>query len=133
MASLFNNLSDDELLLLYLAEELPSSDRQALRARLASDAGLGALLEDLRAAQTQCAKGMSQLDATTPLPIPADLAVERVAEAMRQHVAGTQVRPRKVMRPAPRQVPWWTYPLAAAACLVISVTLWGVYHAMQRW
>jgi|GEM_PF-4207118 len=131
MASLFNNLSDDELLLLYLAEELPSADRQALRSRLANDAGLAALLEELRAAQTQCAKGFAQLDQMTPLPVPVDLAARWVVEAMQHSAAGTSVRPRMVLRPVQRQVPWWTYPMAAAACLIISFTLWGVYHAIH--
>jgi anti-sigma factor RsiW len=116
--------SDEAILLMYLADELPPEDRQEVSQMLATDPRMRALLERVREAHDGFAAAMPALDRATRLPAPEAAGVRRVVRAMRQWQA------RRIARPAPAppgpglMYPWWAYPLAAAASVVIAFLVW---------
>ena len=110
--------------MMYVADELPPEDRAEVERRLAADTGLRAEFELLREAHVSFAATMGALDRSTRPSVPEPVAVARVARAMRQWHADRLVRPAaRDPKPAPRY-PWWTYPLAAAASVVIAFVVW---------
>lgn len=125
MANLLGQLGGDEgVLLMYLAGELPDGDRAEVEQRLSRDPALRAELESLREAHDAFAAAMPALDRVERLPAPQGPGVRRVVRAMQQWQAG-----RLAAEPAPEPVktlryPWWAYPLAAAASVVIAFVVW---------
>ena len=125
MANLLGQLGGDEgVLLMYLAGELPDDDRAEVEQRLARDPALRAELESLREAHDGFAAAMPALDRVERLPAPQGPGVRRVVRAMQLWQAG-----RLAAEPAPEPVktlryPWWAYPLAAAASVVIAFVVW---------
>ena len=125
MANLLGQLGGDEgVLLMYLVGELPDEDRAEVERRLARDPALRAELESLREAHDGFAAAMPMLDRVERLPAPQGPGVRRVVRAMQQWQAG-----RLAAEPAPEPVktlryPWWAYPLAAAASVVIAFVVW---------
>lgn len=116
--------SPEAVLMLYAADELSPADRAEVERRLAADAGMRAELERLRHANDVFAAGMASLDRSTRLPMPEAVGLRRVARAMRQWQADRARRPAAVVdRPALRY-PWWAYPVAAAASVVIAFVVW---------
>ena len=115
--------SNEAVLLMYLADELPPDDRAEFEGMLAHDAGLGAELDRLREAQGAFESAMERLDAA-PLRGQA-MAVQRITQAMRQHAAS---RPAAAPHVAPRRlrIPRWSYPTAAAAALIFGmISYWA--------
>jgi anti-sigma factor RsiW len=125
VASILQQLPDDEaVLLMYLADELPPGDRTEVEQRLATDPRLRAVLENLRQAQDVFAAEMPALDRSARLPVPEAVAVRRVVRSMRQwHERRLATPPAAETKPALRY-PWWAYPLAAAASVVIAFLVW---------
>ena len=125
VANLMGQLGgDDGVLLMYLAGELPDEDRAEVDRRLARDPALRAELESLREAHDSFAAALPALDRVERLPAPQGPGVRRVVRAMEQWQAG---RLAAVVAPAPVKTlryPWWAYPLAAAASVVIAFVVW---------
>ena len=125
MANLLGQLGGDEgVLLMYLAGELQADDRAEVEQRLARDPALRAALESVREAHDAFAAAMPALDRVERLPAPQGPGVRRVVRAMQQWQAG-----RLAAEPAPAPVktlryPWWAYPLAAAASVIIAFVVW---------
>jgi len=128
MFSQLKKISDDRgILLLYLADELSPGDRQLIQQRLAVEAPLAAQLAELQAAHGAFMDAMNTLDAATPPPVPELAAMQRANRAIRQWAT------RKLAHPAPAEaprplIPQWWYPIAAAAMVIVAVTVWGVRH-----
>ncbi len=117
--------SPDSILLMYLADELPSVDRAQVEQRLARDAEWRARLEQLRAIQESIDREMRLLDSAHALPGSDAAAVRQVMRSVRQwqaERAALSARP-KAPRAAMR-FPWWSYPLAAAAMVTFAFLLW---------
>lgn len=125
MANLLQQLENNEaILLMYLADELPAEERAEVEHMLNNDAGLRASLEELRAAHGAFSAGMAALDRATRLPAPESVAVRRVVRDMGQWQARRVANPPKAP-PAPTlRYPWWAYPMAAAASVVIAFLVW---------
>jgi len=125
MSNLLQQLENNEaILLMYLAGELPDDDRAEVERRLARDPALRAELESLREAHDAFAAAMPALDRVDRLPAPQGPGVRRVVRAMQQWQAG---RLAAAPTPAPARTlryPWWAYPLAAAASVIIAFVVW---------
>jgi hypothetical protein len=112
------------VLLMYLAGELPPHDRVEVERMLAADPALRAELDRLREAQETFAAAMPALDRATRLPVPQAVAVRRVVAAMRQWYEMRRARPAPAPEVKPLRFPWWAYPMAAAASLLIAFLVW---------
>jgi hypothetical protein len=112
-------------LLLYVADELGPQDRAALELRLSREPDLRADLEQLRAALTSASDAIHRLDELSPPPV-SDSATIRKATRMIREWQGQRlqsVRQESVVERSLR-FPWWTYPLATAAAVVLALFVW---------
>jgi hypothetical protein len=125
VASLLQQLENNEaMLLMYLADELPAEDRDEVERMLAVDAGLLAQLERLQRAYNTFAAAMERQDAASRLPVPESVAVRRVGRVMAQWHARRLASPKEAKPVATLRYPWWAYPLAAAASIVLAFLVW---------
>jgi hypothetical protein len=119
-------LNNEAVLLMYLADELPADDRAEVDHVLATDPAFRAELNRLTQAQELFETGMARLDAAQPLP--GELAaVRRITAAMRRNMLeyAARVSAPVVMRRGLRY-PWWAYPTVAAASVILAfLTWWG--------
>lgn len=117
--------SNEAVLMMYLSGELPRRDREEVEHLLAHDGGIRAELERLRA--TMRTIGSALAPEETPAELNVDAAILHTQLAVRQWLTETGDNPR-----SPRQVekslplPWWTYPLAAAASVLLALAVWLV-------
>ncbi len=130
LQSLGNN---EQVLLMYLAGELPPLDHQEVEQLLAGDAGLRQELGRLREAQAAFAEALAALDAAEPLTNES-IAVRRVGRAIRQEMAIRAARP--VASPPAKpswNIPWWAYPSAVAAAILIGFLIFvGNWNAANH-
>lgn len=125
VSSLLQQLQSDEaVLMMYVADELPPEDRAEVERRLAADERLRANLERLREAQDAFGAAMPALDRSTRPPVPEAVAVRRVGAAVRQWQAARALRTAAEAPPPSRRLPRWAYPLATAASVVIGLVAW---------
>ena len=126
MQSVLNQLeNNDAVLLMYLADELPAADRAEVERMLAVDAALRGQLEHLRAAYGSISDALARDDRAARPAVSEAAAVRRVGRAMRQwHARRLAAVPAPERRTSPLRYPWWAYPLAAAASVVIAFLVW---------
>ena len=125
--NLLQRLENNEaVLLMYLADELPAEDRAEVEQLLAVDAGLRAELERLREAMDLSVDAIREVDRFTPLPVPRPVALRRMSRVVRQWQVARLTKahdeadePRRGLR-----YPWWTYPLATAAAVLLAFLVW---------
>jgi hypothetical protein len=124
--SLLEQLGNEAVLVMYLAEELPLEDAAEVRQLLESDAQLRDELERLRAAHGEFLFGMAALDRVERAPVSEANATRdvaraierwRVAEALRHPIAEESAA-------GGLRYPWWTYPMATAAAVLIAFLAW---------
>jgi anti-sigma factor RsiW len=133
MSSLLRQLETNEaILLMYLADELPPEDRAEVERRLAGDPSLQALLASMKEAQASAEAGMAELDRSDAASTAAAHAAERqVARLIRQwqtkRLAEGTAATVAVASHAPQRSLWWTYPTAAAAAVLLAVVTWWSY------
>ena len=131
MGSLLRQLENRQaVLLMYLADELPAEDRAEVVAALTGDAAMRAELEELQTVQEQVFTALLSLDRAIPAPASQAMALRQVSRAMTrwqlEHPAATIAAPtaRRSMRIAA-----WSYPLTAAAAVIISFFIWSKYSS----
>ena len=125
MSNLLQQLGSNEaVLMMYVADELPPEDRAEVERRLAADAELHADLERLREADASFSAAMGALDRSTRLPVPEAVGAKQVARAMRQWHADRVARPPAAEPRIRLRYPRWAYPVAAAAAVVIGFVAW---------
>lgn len=116
--------SDESLLLLYAADELPRNDREQLEARLEREPALRAQLEAVQALHQDVAGAMTTLDGGARLPVSEGVAVRKVARVMRQWQID-RMTPKQPEEPADQlRFPWWSYPVATAAAILLAFIVW---------
>jgi anti-sigma factor RsiW len=123
MSSLLQQLNNESLLLMYIAGELPAEDRMEVEQMLKTDPRMRAQMEELRVAQEGLERALQAADAQERLALAVGTAARRVGQAVNTWNA------RRLAMPAAHEgrrirVPWWTYPVAAAAVLVLAVAYW---------
>lgn len=116
--------SREAVLVIYLAGELSPIDRAEVEQMLVSDAGLRVELERLREANNMFASAMSALDRSSRLALPESVGVERVSRVLQDRSARRLARPAVSVAVPTLPFPWWAYPLAAAASVVIAFLVW---------
>jgi hypothetical protein len=125
MSSLLHNLgSNQAILLMYLADELPREDRAEVERMLSADAGLRAELERLHGVDEMLTGAMSADGGMSRAAN--EMAVRRVLREMKRHQAQLTLRPQPAPPTNRRVLPLWTIPFAAAAAaLFLFIGLWG--------
>lgn len=120
--------NNEQILLMYLADELPPDDRAEVEQMLATDATLRADLEGLRATQGMVTERLGLLDAAWPLPVSAAAAARQAGRDVRQWLArrATGVKATAVGRG--RRSWGWALPAAVAAAIVVASALWVSRH-----
>lgn len=122
---MLNQLGDRQaVLMMYLAGEFPSEDKAEVEQMLATDPAMRVELESLREAHAVFAAVMPTLDRADRMPVPQSVGVRRVTGAIRQWHAKRMARPVAALATPSLRYPWWTYPLAAAASVVIAFVVW---------
>src|SRR5436190_15230305 len=124
MSSRLNNLENESIALLYLADELSPEDRAQVEQMLQSDAALRRQLDELRGAQSVVDGVLQRADAATPRAISEAAAIRKVGRAMAQWKVDWLARPRT--KPA-RPFQWRSLVpagVAAAILLTIGMFVW---------
>ena len=124
LESLENN---EQILLMYVAGELPAVDHQEVDQMLAGDVGLRRELERVREMYGAMANGLAALDRAEKLT-PETMAVHRIGRAMRQQLRLRAAEAARKVRPGSTRLilPWWAYPSVAAAVLFIAFLTWVI-------
>ena len=125
MSNLLQQLENNEaVLLMYLAGELPGDDRAEVEQMLASDPALRRALEELAALQEGVGETFATADAGIALSR-RDAVVRNVSRAMAAaRVERVAAGPAAVETGRSRfRIPFWVYPIAAAALLVVGILL----------
>lgn len=128
MTSLLQQLENNEaVLLMYLADELPADDRAEVEAMLATDAALRAELDQLTRVQDLVMSGLAALDQTVPGVRSESAAVRQVSRAITRWHLERDATPRvaPVKQRGLRIIPWWAYPLTAAAAIIVAFVAWS--------
>ncbi len=117
-------LDRDALLMLYAADELPPAQAAALEVQLAADPSLAAQLQQVRDLVSHADDVVRSMDETQRPPVSSAVAVRRAARAMQQW---TIDRMRSRIEPEKKTfaIPWWIYPSAAAAILIVGFLVWS--------
>lgn len=114
--------SNEAVLLMYLAGELPQQDRAEVEKWLEQDGELRAQLESLRAAMESVERQLE--DAGEVEDVSVARAIGQATAAMRSR--GMEQQPVQVRAPeaVKWRIPGWAYPAAAAAILLVAVSLY---------
>lgn len=121
MPGLMEQLGNEQLLLLYLADELPPEDAADLESMLQTDARLAAELQALRDAQAEVYSGLARLDRLEAPPV-SERVVIRGAHRRMNLTRTVEVRPPEV--PWRLRYAWWVYPTATAAAVLLAFLVW---------
>jgi hypothetical protein len=128
--NVIETLTDDsQILLLYLADELPEEDRLAFDRRLAVEPSLADELEQLRVIYADIGQRLERADEVAGFPANVNAVARSVGREMRQRLTGG-ARPAATVKQkaAGRSLRPWLIPSAAAAAAVVACVLW-VNHA----
>lgn len=122
---MIESLTDDaQILLLYLADELPRPDRQLIEQRLINEPGLKAELDQLAAIQQHVDQSLARLDSLSELPVSERAVVRSIGMEMRKRVA----MPCATAPPEESAWEWrfrpWMISAGVAACVVVSAAFW---------
>src|SRR5688572_3307495 len=125
MQTLLNQLQDDEaLLMMYAADELSAEDRARVERRLAEEPALREQLESVRELSGSIHDAIGELDGGSRLPVSEGVAVRKVTRVMRQWQID-RMAPPPVEEPEDQlRFPWWSYPLATAAAILLAFIVW---------
>lgn len=129
MSSLIQQLNQESILLMYLAEELSASDRADVEKMLASDDRLRQELDSLRNAYDGVHQAIGQADQTERLALPVGTAARRVGLAARSWHVRRLSAPEAPKRRRALQFPWWSYPLTSAVAMAVIAISWWMSRA----
>lgn len=124
--------SNEAIALMYAADELSSEDRAEVEHKLASDDNLAQELRQILQSQKAFSNIMQRLDRAQRLPISQAAAVRQVSRALTQW--GIDRLAPKAPPPLRRglRLPWWSYPMATAAAMLLSLLVWWVQRPEVR-
>jgi hypothetical protein len=116
--------NNEQVLLMYLAGELPAGDQADVDRLLAIDAGLRQGLAELQACQAFVDEEIAKLDDASALPVSVDAAARQAGRVMRQRMAEPKVEVAAQSSALRARSWWWLYPTVAAASILIVAMLW---------
>ena len=116
--------NNEQVLLMYLADELPAEDRLEVRQMLEVDASLRREFEQLQAAQQLIGAQLAHLDDVSPLAVNADFAARQIGREIRQRLARPKPAPAASMIDRPVRSWRWLYPTVAAASIAMIAMVW---------
>lgn len=128
MADDLYQLSDDAVLLLYLADELSAGQRAQVEKRLVTDASFRATCESLRILNGEMRRWVgADSAAIASTELSDEMTVRRVVRELNRRRLELAAHPAPSVAARRRVYPAWIYPLgAAAAAVFIALGLWGV-------
>jgi anti-sigma factor RsiW len=127
MTGTFDN--DEQLLLLYMADELSPADRAELDARLGRDPALAQKLDRLASIQLEIEARLERLDRSVGA-VRADVIARQIGRELRQRLASPKVQlPSRSAPPRHRMLPW-LIPSGIAAAFVVGMFAWMHHRAM---
>jgi anti-sigma factor RsiW len=130
MSNLLQQLENNEaVLLMYLAGELTETDRAEVDQMLAGDAALRLSLAELVSMQDQMSAAFAQADGALHLSR-RESAVREVSRAINNAKVTALQNPKSNAQPqrSRARIPFWAYPVAAAAMLVIGIMIFTSSH-----
>ena len=116
--------NNEQILMMYLAGELPAEDCADVEQMLASGGSLRRDLGQLQSLHARMEEGLGRLDEQSPLPVSAAFAARQVGRAMRQKLAQPKVAPAAAVAERTVRTWWWLYPSVAAASIAIVAMVW---------
>lgn len=126
MASLPEQFDREGMLLMYLADELPSNERAEVENRLRADDSLAAELDRIRRMRDEIEAALKSFDRAGALPMSCETAVRRASRAMKQwHVDRFAKPPAAAPMRRPFHLPWWAYASGVAAAIIVGVVIWA--------
>ncbi|HEY1922466.1 MAG TPA: hypothetical protein VGG44_06845 [Tepidisphaeraceae bacterium] len=130
MKSLLLELENNEaILLMYMADELPTSDRLEVEQMLASDPTLRAELDILRQTQQLAFDSLQTLDSVSRPAAPPIMALGQTSRLIRQWTERRR-RPEPTVTVIRRPMPWRRISVAFAAALLVGYYIWAVYQPL---
>lgn len=121
--------NNEQVLLMYLAGELPAEDHEEVDQMLSVDAALQSELAYLLDAQNFVNGKLSLLDDISPMPVTVDFAARQVGREIRQRQALPRI-PAPVAKSEQPARSWrWLYPTTAAASIAILLMIWLGHQA----
>lgn len=132
MKSYLHQLQTNEaILLMYLADELPAHERAEVEQMVAADAALARELENLRQAHELAMNSLRSLDAATRPAVPEAMALRDVSRLIQEwsdrQAQAEPEAPLVIHRP----MPWRRIGIAAAAAVLVGYYVWAVYQPMK--
>jgi len=129
MKSLLHTLNDnDAVLLMYLFDELPADDRVEVEAMLATDAGLRAELEQLRAMHGTISGAMEVADKQLGSPRAEAAARRQIGKVIDQWVMRRDFSPAAPAPKAKSPLTWVLYATGVAAAVLIGFSYYWVMN-----
>lgn len=116
--------NNEQILMMYLAGELPAEDCAEVEQMLASGGTLRGDLGQLQSLHAKMEEGLGRLDGQSPMPVSVDYAARQVGRAMRQRLAEPKAAPAATVAERRMQAWWWLYPSVAAASIAIGAMVW---------
>jgi len=117
-------LDRDALLMLYAADELSPAQAAELEGQLAADPSLAAQLQRIRDLLSHADDAVRAIDEAQRLPVSTAVAARSAARIMQQWSVD-RLRNRVTAEKKVTGVPWWIYPSAAAAVLIVGFLIWS--------
>jgi anti-sigma factor RsiW len=125
MATVIETLDNpQQMLLLYLAGELPPEDRLEVERRLANDKSLASELDRLSALRLEIEQGIARLDKSSGLALRAEAAGRQVAREICRQIALPRVATPMVAESRRHRLMPWLVPAGIAAAVVIGIMGW---------
>ena len=121
--------NNENVLLMYLADELPPQDRLEVEQMLAVDANLREELGRLEETDALLRGGLAAMDGARAQSSIEAAAVRRVAREIRRRTVRNAVQPQRRAAGEARRGMWWLYPIAAAAVVVLAAAIWMPRHS----
>jgi hypothetical protein len=120
--------NNEQILLMYVTDELPPEDRHEVDQMLAVDANLRDELQRLEEADGMLRQAMAAVDAESVPASREGAAVSRVSREIRRRVVRSAAPAEPHVSSDRRRSLWWLYPTAAAAVIILAAALWMPRH-----
>ena len=120
--------NNEQILLMYLADELPAADRLEVEQMLAAEPSFRSALERLGDQQQAVNVALAALDEASPLPANVEALVRQIGRDLRQRMINRAVTEQSAHLGQSTRAWRWALPTAAAAAVVVATAVWISRH-----